>query len=105
MLRGLRKASENWLGRTVLAGVMGLLVVSFAIWGINDIFRGFGRSSFAKIGRTEISIDQFRDLYRDRLQQLGQQLGKNITLDQARAAGLDRQIVSQIVGDFIIDER
>jgi peptidyl-prolyl cis-trans isomerase D len=105
MLRGLRKASENWLGRIVLAGVMGLLVVSFAIWGINDIFRGFGRSTFAKIGRTEISIDQFRDLYRDRLQQLSRQLGRNITLDQARAAGLDRQIVSQIVGDFVVDER
>jgi peptidyl-prolyl cis-trans isomerase D len=105
MLRGLRKASENWLGRTVLAGVMGLLVISFAIWGINDIFRGFGRSTFAKIGRTEISIDQFRDLYRDRLQQISRQLGRNLTLDQARAAGLDRQIVGQIVADFVIDER
>ena len=105
MLRGLRKASENWLGRTVLAGVMGLLVVSFAIWGINDIFRGFGRSSFAKIGRVEISIDQFRDIYRDRLQQVSKQLGRNITLDQARAAGLDRQIVGQIVAEFVVDER
>src|SRR6516165_5011810 len=105
MLRGIRKASANWLGRIVLAGVMGLLVVSFAIWGINDIFRGFGRSTFAKIGHTEISIDQFRDLYRDRLQQLSRQFGRNITLDQARAMGLDRQIVNQIVGDFVVDER
>src|SRR5215471_7034150 len=105
MLRGIRKASANWLGRIVLAGVMGLLVVSFAIWGINDIFRGFGRSTFGKIGHTEISIEQFRDLYRDRLQQLGRQIGKNITLDQARAAGLDRRIVNQIVSDFVIDER
>jgi peptidyl-prolyl cis-trans isomerase D len=84
---------------------MGLLVVSFAIWGINDIFRGFGRSTFAQIGRTEISIDQFQNLYRDRLQQVGRQIGKNITLDQARAAGLDRRIVSQIMSDFVIDER
>jgi peptidyl-prolyl cis-trans isomerase D len=84
---------------------MGLLVVSFAIWGINDIFRGFGRSTFAQIGRTEISIDQFQNLYRDRLQQLGRQIGKNITLDQARAAGLDRRIVNQIMSDFVIDER
>src|SRR6516165_9685199 len=105
MLRGIRKASANWLGRIVLAGVMGLLVVSFAIWGINDIFRGFGRSTFATIGRTEISIDQFQNLYRDRLQQLGRQIGKNITLDQARAAGLDRRIVDQIMSDFVIDER
>ncbi|MDE2374368.1 MAG: SurA N-terminal domain-containing protein, partial [Hyphomicrobiales bacterium] len=54
MLRGIRKASTNWLGRAVMGVVLGLLVVSFAIWGINDIFRGFGRSTLAKIGHTEI---------------------------------------------------
>src|SRR5207248_10335585 len=97
MLRGIQKASANWLGRIVLAVVMGLLVVSFAIWGIGDIFRGFGRSTFAKIGHTEVSIEQFRDLYRERLQQLSRQLGRTISLDQARAMGLDRQIIRQLV--------
>ena len=55
MLRGLRNASSNWLGKTVMAAVVGFLVISFAIWGIGDIFRGFGRSTVAKIGRTEIT--------------------------------------------------
>ena len=36
---------------------MGLLALSFAVWGINDIFRGFGRSTLAKIGGTEIPIE------------------------------------------------
>ena len=63
MLRGIRKASSNWLGRAVMGVVMGLMVVSFAIWGINDIFRGFGRSTLAKIGHAEIAIDQFRRAY------------------------------------------
>lgn len=52
MLRGLRKASSNWLGKVVMAAVVAFLVLSFAIWGIGDIFRGFGRSTVAKIGRT-----------------------------------------------------
>src|SRR5436309_14203872 len=105
MLRGIQKASANWLGRIVLVVVMGLLVVSFGIWGIGDIFRGFGRSTFAKIGHTEIGIEQMRQLYRDRLQQLSRQLNRNITLDQARAAGLDRQIITQIIAEFVLDER
>ena len=67
--------------------VLGLIAISFAIWGIGDIFRGFGRSSLARIGGTEITIEQFRQLYSERLQQLGRQLGRPITLDQARAAG------------------
>ena len=57
MLRGLRKASSNWLGKAVMAGVVGFLVISFAIWGIGDIFRGFGRSTAIKIGHTEIGIE------------------------------------------------
>src|SRR5215470_706084 len=105
MLRGLRKASTGWLGRAVMGVVMGLLVLSFAIWGIGDIFRGFGRSTFAKIGSTEIGIEQFRQLYRDRLQMFSRQIGRNITLDQARAAGIDQQIVRMIVSEIVLDER
>ena len=42
MLRGIHKASSGWLGKGIMTVVMGLLVVSFAIWGIADIFRGSG---------------------------------------------------------------
>ena len=105
MLRGLRKASSNWLGKVVMAAVVGFLVISFAIWGIGDIFRGFGRSTVAKIGGTEITIEQFRTIYNDRLQQYSRQLGRPISMDQARAMGLDRVVLSQIVSEIVLDER
>jgi peptidyl-prolyl cis-trans isomerase D len=105
MLRGIRTASANWLGKGVMAVVMGLLIVSFAIWGIGDIFRGFGRSSLAKIGRTEIGIEQFRQIYNDRLQALGRQIGRPISPDQARALGFDQQILGQLVAETALDER
>src|SRR5919198_1493665 len=105
MLRGLRKASSNWLGKAVMAAVVGFLVISFAIWGIGDIFRGFGRSTFAKIGRTEVTIEQFRQLYNERLQIFGRQIGRPITLEQARALGIDQQIKNQIIGELLLDER
>src|SRR5205814_814807 len=60
MLRGMRKASSNWLGKTIMAVVMGVLIISFGIWGIADIFRGFGQSTLAKVGHIEISLNQFR---------------------------------------------
>src|SRR6266851_699560 len=105
MLRGLRKASSNWLGKVVMATVVGFLVISFAIWGIGDIFRGFGRSTVAKVGGTEISIDQFRMLYNDRLQQITRQFGRPITTEQARAMGLDKLVIGQIVSEILLDER
>jgi peptidyl-prolyl cis-trans isomerase D len=104
MLRGLRKASSNWLGKTIMAVVMGVLIVSFGIWGIADIFRGFGQSTLAKVGSTEISINEFRQNYTDKLQQLGRQFGRPLTMDQARAFGLDRQALSQTLAEAALNE-
>jgi peptidyl-prolyl cis-trans isomerase D len=105
MLRGLHKASSTWLGKAVMAAVMGVIAVSFAIWGIGDIFRGFGRNAVATIGGTEISIEQFRQFYNDRLQQMGRQVGRPISPDEARARGLDRQLLAQLVAETAIDEQ
>jgi len=104
MLRGMRKASSNWLGKIVMATVMGVLIVSFGIWGIADIFRGFGQSTLAKVGRTEISTEQFRQIYNERLQQIGRQFGRPLTMDQARALGFDRQVLQQTLAEAALDE-
>jgi peptidyl-prolyl cis-trans isomerase D len=100
----MRKASSNWLGKTIMSVVMGLLIVAFGFWGIADIFKGFGQSTLAKIGHTEISTEQFRQLYTDRLQQIGRQFGRPLTPDQARAFGLDRQVLQQMVAEAALDE-
>lgn len=100
----MRKASSNWLGKIIMATVMGVLIVSFGIWGIADIFRGFGQSSLAKIGRTEISTEQFRQIYMDRLQQIGRQFGRPLTSEQARAFGFDRQVLQQTIAEAALDE-
>jgi peptidyl-prolyl cis-trans isomerase D len=104
MLRGIRKASSNWLGKAIMALVMGVLIVSFAIWGIADIFKGFGQSSLAKVGGTEISTEQFRQIYTDKLQQLGRSFGRPLTSEQARAFGLDRQVLQQTIAEAALDE-
>lgn len=104
MLRGIRNATSNWFGKAIMTIVMGVLIVSFGIWGIGDIFRGFGQSTLAKIGKTEISIEQFRQLYTDRLQQISRQIGRPLTPDQARAFGIDRQVLQQVVAETTLDE-
>ncbi|MET0971039.1 MAG: SurA N-terminal domain-containing protein [Tardiphaga sp.] len=104
MLRGMRKASSNWIGKTIMSVVMGVLIISFGIWGIADIFKGYGQAKLATIGSTEISTDQFRQLYTDRLQQIGRQFGRPVTPDQARAFGLDRQVLQQAIAEAALDE-
>ncbi|GLR88154.1 peptidylprolyl isomerase [Bradyrhizobium iriomotense] len=100
----MRKASSNWLGKTIMAVVMGVLIISFGIWGIADIFRGFGQSTVAKVGHTEISLNEFRQIYTDRMQQIGRQFGRPLTPEQARAFGLDRQVLQQTIAEAALDE-
>lgn len=104
MLRDIRKASSNLFGKIVMGTVMVVLIVSFAVWGIADIFKGFGQSKLATIGSTEISIEQFRQIYTDRLQQIGRQIGRPLTPEQARAFGVDRQVLQQVVSETALDE-
>ena len=106
MLRNIHKASSTWLGKGIMAVVMGFLVISFAIWGIADIFRGgFGQNDVATIGGSTISIDEFRQFYNQRLQQLSRQTGRPISPDQARALGLDRQLLGQLIAQVTLDEQ
>ena len=106
MLRNINKASSTWLGKAIMAAVMGVLVISFAIWGIADIFRGgFGQNEVATVGGTDISIDQFRQFYNDKLQQLSRQMGRPVSPDQARSLGLDRQFLGQMIAQVTLDEQ
>jgi peptidyl-prolyl cis-trans isomerase D len=103
MLRGIHKATSTWVGKTVMGVIMGGLIISFAIWGVGDIFRGFGQNSVVKVGGVEITTEQFRSYYTDKLQQLGQQLRRPISVDQARLLGLDRQLLGQLVAETTLD--
>ena len=105
MLRGIRKASANWLGRIVMGVVMGLLAAVFALWGINDIFRNFGRSSLAKVGEIEIPIEVFRQTFNDRVHQVSDQIKRPLTPDEAKAIGLDRQVLLELIANASLDQQ
>ncbi|MBV8851214.1 MAG: SurA N-terminal domain-containing protein [Methylobacteriaceae bacterium] len=105
MLQGLRNASQNWIGRALMAVVMGFIVVSFAIWGIGDIFRGFGSGKLAQVGSVDISSQEYRTAYQNQLQRLQRQARRAITNDEARAIGLDREVLSQLVAQAALDQK
>jgi peptidyl-prolyl cis-trans isomerase D len=105
MLRGIHKASSTWLGKGVLAVIMGFLVISFAIWGIGDIFRGFGKNNAIEIGGTEITVEHLRNFYNDQLRQISRRLGRPITPEQARTLGIDRQVIGRLVAETTLDEQ
>lgn len=105
MLRGLRNVSSNWLGKSLMSLMFGVLIISFGVWGIADIFRGYGSSTLATVGSTEISAEQFRQTLTDRIQQISRQARRPLTLDQARAFGIDRQVLQETISETLLDEQ
>lgn len=104
MLDVLRTATKGWLGRSLMAIVMGFLILSFAIWGIGDIFRGFGADQLAQVGTSAINVDTFRNAYQLELQRLQRQGRRAVTHDEARQLGIDRQVLTQLVSEAAFDQ-
>ena len=104
MMQGIRKAGQSFLGKLVIFVLFGFLIFSFAIWGIGDIFQGYGRNSVARVGKAEIGLEQMRTAFQNDIQQLTRQQRRQITPEMARALGLDRQALSRLVTASVLDQ-
>jgi peptidyl-prolyl cis-trans isomerase D len=104
MLQSFRNASKSWIGKAVVFVLFGLLIVSFAVWGIGDIFRGGVRTTVATVGSVEISADQVRTAYQNEVQRVTRQLRQSITPERARALGLETRVVTRLVTDATLSE-
>ncbi|MGO4523960.1 SurA N-terminal domain-containing protein [Microvirga sp. 2MCAF35] len=101
----MRKAGQTVVGKAIATIFFGALIVSFAIWGIGDIFRVTPASTVAEVGSTKITVDQVRNAYTNELQRLGRQFRTVISPEQARAYGLDQRVISNLVTEAVMAEQ
>ncbi len=105
MLQNIRKASKGVVGKIVATLLFGLLIISFAIWGIGDIFRGAPQNAVARVGNTDITTEQFRTAFNNEFQRINRQFGGRLTQQQARTFGLDQQVLGRLVNEAVLNER
>ncbi len=79
-------------------GLMALLVMSFAVFGIRDVFNsGAVGDAVVKVGDRKITSTQFRAMFDRYLQGIAQQNGgKAISIQDAAAQGLDARALSEV---------
>ncbi len=104
MLELIRTATQGFVGKAIMTVVMGLIIVSFVIWGVGDMLRGFTSSTVASVGGAKISAQEFHYDYQRTLQQYQRRLRQPFTNEQARAIGLDRQVLQRLLSEAAIDE-
>ena len=101
MLTALRKATGGWVAKILI----GLLVLSFAVWGVADIFGGYGRGTVASVGDTEISAADYQNEFQRELRSLSNRLGRSLTVDDATRMGLNTQVLIRLIGDAAIESQ
>jgi peptidyl-prolyl cis-trans isomerase D len=104
MLGSMRNAAQGIVGKAIMTVVMGLIIVSFVIWGVGDMLRGFTSSTVASVGSEKISAQDYHFAYERLLQQYQRRLRQPFTNEQARAIGLDREVLQRLLSEAAIDE-
>ena len=105
MLEGMRRISQHWIGRAILTLLFGLLIFSFVIWGIGDMFRGFVSDKVAEVGGQSISAQQFQNSLQSTMYRIQTRTRRSLTSAQARELGIDRQVLANLIADAALDER
>ena len=99
MLDSLRNSAGSWFVKILL----GVLVLSFAVWGVGDIFSGVGRQKLAEVGGREISPALFQRTYENQIAMVSNQLGRRLTSTEARSYGLGQRVIDNLIGTTAID--
>jgi peptidyl-prolyl cis-trans isomerase D len=99
MLQEMRKYAKS----TVASIFLGLLALSFGIWGIADIFHGSTETTVATVGDTKIPLDTYQREYQNFIRSSAQETGKQLTPEQARAQGVPDQVLQQLISRQAVD--
>ncbi len=99
MLQAMRKWSKSWISSLLLGG----LAVSFAVWGIADVFRGSVSTTVASVGPVDISVDQYKEAYQRALTEFRRETGQSLTPEQAKAYGLPNTVLDRMISRTALD--
>jgi len=99
MLEAIRKNVTGILAKILI----GLLVVSFAVWGIGDMVRTYGQDVVATVGDQSIKTREFRNAYQLQMDGFSQQFRRRLTPQEAKAFGIEQQVISRLTGAAAVD--
>lgn len=99
MLTALRRLAGTWVAKVLFV----LLILSFAIWGIEDMVRNFGReTALARVDGQAIEMDEAQNVMRREMQRLSRALGPQFEPDERIRAALARQALDTLVMERVL---
>lgn len=92
MLARIRAFAKSWVAVVLL----GLLIVSFAIFGITDVFQPTRGNWVVQAGSRTVSATEFKSVFDNYREQAGRQAGRPIPVDAAVEQGLHTRILDEL---------
>ena len=94
MITAFRRLAGTWFAK----GLFILLVLSFAIWGIEDVVRNFGRdNAVARVGGQPIELAEAQNAARREGQRIQRELGPRFEPNEAFRNAVARQAVENLI--------
>jgi peptidyl-prolyl cis-trans isomerase D len=78
-----------------VAVLVGLLVLAFAVWGVNDMFVPGVRNAVVSVGDASVSTRDFNRDLQSRLREIAAQRGEGLTNEEAYRQGIHRELLTQ----------
>ena len=78
-----------------VAVLVGLLVLAFAVWGVNDMFVPGVRNAVVSVGDASVSTRDFNRDLQSRLREIAVQRGEGLTNEEAYRQGIHRDLLTQ----------
>ncbi len=98
MLQAIRGRAASWVVKILFF----FLILSFAVWGIGDIFRDAGPdSTVAEVGEIEIDARSFDRSVRQQVDRFRGLYGPDFDLRIALELGLHREVLNQLIRDAL----
>ena len=99
MLAAIRNFARSWVMKVFL----GLLILSFAIWGVGDVFTGGAGDAVAEVGELEVTASELDERFRRSLRRLQEQSNEPISRQDAIAMGLLEQSLQGLAAQRLLD--
>lgn len=99
MLESLRNAAGGWIAKILIA----CLALSFAIWGVADIFSGAGQPILASVGDVDISPDDFLKSFKGEMRVLEKRNGRPVRISKDQTLRMGARVLDQLIARATID--
>ncbi|CDI03974.1 putative PpiC-type peptidyl-prolyl cis-trans isomerase [Candidatus Competibacter denitrificans Run_A_D11] len=100
LLQKIRDHAQGWFSYIII----GLLIIPFAVWGINYYFEGGGPMDAAVVGNGKITVQEFQRAYQQQRQRMQAMLGNNMDPSLLEGPRLKQDVLRQLVDERILDE-